>query len=234
MATIQEISELQTKIQTLINQTAERIAMDKKAAAEAVAGEKAVRREVDATAKAVEKQRLKQEAYNNDVGKMTSDAVALQQRINTALSSFSKASGTSAYQSIAASKTQVDQMLSGVQVLDRAQLNNLIANFDTCVGRIKSANLATKSFGDAIATSAKKFMSWFGITQTIMYTIRYLKQMVTNVVEIDTAMTSLRRVTNETEVAYSNFMDSAISRTKTLGATLADTINATVDFSTGL
>lgn len=52
-----------------------------------------------------------------------------------------------------------------------------------------------------------------------------------NVVEIDTAMTELKKVTNETDAAYSRFLDNASERAAKLGTTLSQVIQATSDFA---
>lgn len=52
-----------------------------------------------------------------------------------------------------------------------------------------------------------------------------------NIKDIDTAMTELKRVTNETESTYSNFLNNAAKRADQYGSSMSDIINATADFS---
>jgi TP901 family phage tail tape measure protein len=49
--------------------------------------------------------------------------------------------------------------------------------------------------------------------------------------DIDTAMTELRRVTDESETTYSNFLNDAAKRADQYGSSMSDIINATADFS---
>lgn len=58
-----------------------------------------------------------------------------------------------------------------------------------------------------------------------------LKQLYKNVVEIDTAMTELKKVTDETNQSYSDFLDRAATNAQKLGSTLTDYINATSEFA---
>lgn len=58
-----------------------------------------------------------------------------------------------------------------------------------------------------------------------------IRQVYQNVVQLDTAMTELKKVTNETEDAYIKFLDNAEDRAKKLGATLVDTVSATADMA---
>lgn len=59
----------------------------------------------------------------------------------------------------------------------------------------------------------------------------YFRQMVDNVKEIDSAMTELKKVTNETSAAYNNFLKEAGSRAEALGSTMTDLISSTADFA---
>ena len=61
--------------------------------------------------------------------------------------------------------------------------------------------------------------------------IRASKQVYHNVVELDTAMTELKKVTDETNATYERFFEGSISRAKELGATVSDIILATADYA---
>jgi len=67
-------------------------------------------------------------------------------------------------------------------------------------------------------------MGWMAITTSF-------RQVYQNVLQLDTAMTELKKVTNETEDAYIQFLDNAEKRAKRLGATLVDVVNATASYS---
>lgn len=58
-----------------------------------------------------------------------------------------------------------------------------------------------------------------------------LREVYNNVVDIDTSMTNLKKVTNETESAYSSFLSSASSQARELGASISDVINSTAEWS---
>lgn len=96
---------------------------------------------------------------------------------------------------------------------------------------IKSAGEATQSWSDRIGKLAGKFSTWFSITRVVMAAYRAIRKMITNVIELDTAMTELKKVTNETNETYDRFLVNATKRAKELGATLTDTVSATADFA---
>lgn len=58
-----------------------------------------------------------------------------------------------------------------------------------------------------------------------------LQQVYQNVVDIDSAMTELKKVTDETSGAYSKFLSEAGDRAKNLGVSISDVVNATADFA---
>lgn len=52
-----------------------------------------------------------------------------------------------------------------------------------------------------------------------------------NIVDIDTQMTELRKVTDETEETYKNFLENSATRAINLGATISDTVKSTADMA---
>lgn len=96
---------------------------------------------------------------------------------------------------------------------------------------IKSNGDATQTWGEKLSSLVAKFGNWFSASQLVLKGIETVKKMVSAVIELDTAMTELKKVTDETEAAYDAFLDRAESRTKQLGASLSDTVTATADFA---
>lgn len=111
------------------------------------------------------------------------------------------------------------------------RLSALSSNFVTNSNVIKAAGEATQTWDERLGSLTAKFGTWFSITRVIMAAYRAVREMVTNVVELDTAMTELKKVTDETDVVYEKFLVRATSRAKELGAALTDTVNATADFA---
>lgn len=96
---------------------------------------------------------------------------------------------------------------------------------------IKSNGDATQTWGQKISSLASKFKNWFGASQLVLKGIETVKKMVSAVIELDTAMTELKKVTDEAEATYDAFLDRAESRAKQLGSSLSDTVTATADFA---
>lgn len=97
--------------------------------------------------------------------------------------------------------------------------------------RAKSMGLETENLID-------KFENLFGQHLSTMITMAALHKMqealgviYQNVVDIDTAMTELRKVTNLTSEEYDKFMDRASIQAQKLGVSISDIINSTADWS---
>ena len=113
----------------------------------------------------------------------------------------------------------------------KQRLGEIKSGVSTASATIRNAGEATKTWGQRIGTLSAKFGTWFSITRVIMAAYRAVRQMVSNVIELDTAMTELKKVTNETDATYEKFLNNATKRAKDLGAALSDTVSATSDFA---
>lgn len=82
-----------------------------------------------------------------------------------------------------------------------------------------------------IGRAIKTHLTTLTATASIGTVMRYIRQMVEEVREIDKAMTELKKVTDETDARYTQFLENAGTRAKALSATISDTITATADFA---
>lgn len=100
---------------------------------------------------------------------------------------------------------------------------------------LKTTAAASGSLGKGVFATLKDNMTslspLFGMGAMINTAIRGLKDMYSNVVNIDSAMTELKKVTDETDSAYSNFLTNASKRSVELGTTITDYVNSTANFA---
>lgn len=68
-------------------------------------------------------------------------------------------------------------------------------------------------------------------SQVISMVQQGLRQIYQNVVNIDSAMTELKKVTDESDSTYDAFLDDAGTRAKNLGASISDIVTASADFA---
>lgn len=113
----------------------------------------------------------------------------------------------------------------------KQRLASLKASFAESSNTIKNAGENTRTLGERVGGLAAKFTSWLTVSQIVMRLYTTLRKMVSAVIDIDTAMTELKKVTDETDATYSKFLDNASVRAKKLGATITDTVNASADFA---
>lgn len=111
------------------------------------------------------------------------------------------------------------------------RLAGLRTSFAESSNAIKSAGENTKTLSERVGGLAAKFTSWLTVSQIVMKLYSSLKKMVSAVIDIDTAMTELKKVTDETSAVYAKYLDDASVRAKKLGATIADTVTASADFA---
>ena len=87
------------------------------------------------------------------------------------------------------------------------------------------------TLGDSVVGIFGEIGQYIDVMDVIFEGIALGKRMVETVTDIDTAMTELRKVTDETEASYGAFLDKASDRAGELGATVADVVSASADFA---
>lgn len=95
----------------------------------------------------------------------------------------------------------------------------------------REAGIETDTLRSKVSNLFKEHLSTALVMVGVHAITQGLQDIYTNVVNIDTQMTELRKVTNETESTYNKFLDNASNRAIKLGATVADTVKATADMA---
>lgn len=128
--------------------------------------------------------------------------------------------------------SQLKALQSQLQsVSDLSQLKGVSQGFKEIKSDAAASGSLGKSVFSKLVASMTNLSPLFGIGTLINTSIRGLKDMYHNVVNIDTAMTELKKVTNESEQAYSNFLDSASKRSVDIGTTISNYVSSTADFA---
>lgn len=125
---------------------------------------------------------------------------------------------------------QIDQLKVRLQSCDATSFGSIKAEFQEITRQAELAGKATLTFGDRLKNQLSKLGTYFSATMMITQTIRGLRSMYDNVVDVDTAMTGLYRVTDLSANQYSALYDQMISSAKEYGATLSDIITSTADW----
>lgn len=96
---------------------------------------------------------------------------------------------------------------------------------------LKQNGDATKSWSDRLGSLAQKFSAWLSVSQVIMYAIRTIRKMITEVREIDAAMTQMQIVTRASADEMSSFADKMAQSAKKVGASVTDLIDSATTFA---
>ena len=118
------------------------------------------------------------------------------------------------------------------------QLASMSVIFDQGTQRIGKYTIETKKY----QTGMEKFMTslkgkWQEVARYLMsfgslYRVwAVLRQGVTYIKEIDTALTELKKVTNETEETYEKFLNTAAKTADKVGSTVKEIVNSTADWA---
>lgn len=105
-----------------------------------------------------------------------------------------------------------------------ARLSNLEVEASRC-------GATTETLGQKLSRLFKEHFQTAIAMAGVAMVKQGLREVYNNVVDIDTSMTNLKRVTNETESAYSSFLSSASSQARELGASISDVIDSTAEWS---
>ena len=96
---------------------------------------------------------------------------------------------------------------------------------------LKEATKNTGLFGQSLLDAGKKFAGWLLIGNVIMGVVRQVRFGINTIVELDSAMVSLRKVTEETEESYREFYITSGEVARQLGRTKQAVINSAAEFA---
>lgn len=113
----------------------------------------------------------------------------------------------------------------------KAALDSVVQQTGVWTQRMELAGEAGQTMGTKIKNSFSRLTSYFSAASVILTGIRLGKEAFQNVVDIDTKMTELKRVTDLSVEQYSNVYDRLSVSAQKYGVQLTDLISATADWS---
>lgn len=114
---------------------------------------------------------------------------------------------------------------------DPQTLKRLKNNFEALDREMKLTNTGGLNYINRFKDQMAKLGFYFSASTMILGTINGLRKMYDNVVKIDTAMTELKKVTDETDASYKNFLSNSGKAAQEIGTTIDDYISSTADFA---
>lgn len=121
--------------------------------------------------------------------------------------------------------------LNATGQLTEAELNDIQREFKEVQQSAIAAGKTGMAFGTSIKGAFQSIARYVGVSTIIYQSIAALKEMFNNVVSIDTEMTELKKVTNETAASYAKFLSNSGSVAKEIGSTVTGIISSTADFA---
>lgn len=112
-----------------------------------------------------------------------------------------------------------------------AGIKNVNKQIDILGTQLKNSNLQTKTFGTRLKEQWSKYSAYFGVATVFMRVTQGIRDMFQQVVKIDTAMTELKKVTDETDASYNQFLTNAADRATRIGTTIDGLVSSTADFA---
>jgi hypothetical protein len=113
----------------------------------------------------------------------------------------------------------------------KANIDNIIAKIKNLGREVNDSHLRTKKLSTGLKEQFDKYRNYFSVASLFMYAEQGLRDMFEQVKLIDSAMTELKKVTNETDASYNQFLKNAASRAKELGTTIDGLVSSTADFA---
>ena len=167
----------------------------------------------------------------------TTNLLAELTRVENQWTAAKNGKSSGAYNTILAYKNQVLELVQALNTGKMSQrefddtFDKISAGAKSAKKQIQAVGEATKSWQDRMTGLFGKLGQWITVTEVFTTVVQTFRKMVDCVIEVDTAMTELKKVTDATEATSDRFLINATSRTRELGATLSDVVRATADFA---
>ena len=129
-------------------------------------------------------------------------------------------------------KDYADQLEKTPEKVSAAAVRGLVADLNTLDTKLAESGRKTAGVFGVVTNrltdmNAKFIAQYFSIQDWI----RYLRTAITTVIELDTALTELRKVSSETDARLSQSMKTSAQTATSLGSTISEVVNATADWA---
>ena len=169
---------------------------------------------------------LKQEAAQYA---SAADVNILKGKMETWLNKNTKAAGT--YGNTVRNLISELNGLASQGKVTKTEVKRISDAFKEVDAAASAAGMKGRSFFQSILGAAKSLTKYFGVSTFIYRTFAAVKEGITNIVDLDTALVDLRKTTDGTVEQLNSFYYSANETAKNLGVTTKEVIQATAEWS---
>lgn len=159
----------------------------------------------------------------------STDVLALQNKMENWLNTNTRATKT--YGNTVQEFIQRLKTLSAQGDVSTADLNELSAAFKRVDQAAESAGLKGKSFGSTIKGAFQSISRYVGVSTLIYAAFNAIKNGISDIVALDTALVDLQKTTDANEAQLRKFYYTANDTAKALGSTTQEVIQAAADWS---
>ena len=161
------------------------------------------------------------------------DALASQKKINglaNRVLSFKENNTAMSHSLSNAFDEMYNHLISGTEISQK-EFDNLETRFSKMKLEVRDFGKMGKSFTGKLKDDISNFMSWGFATGLAGQGIQTLKNMVSEVYNVDTAMTNLYKVTDETKEKYNEFLTSSSSNAQELGRSVSSLVEQSANWA---
>ena len=126
---------------------------------------------------------------------------------------------------------KIQKLQAELQSCDSVRFSNIKSEFKQLTMQADISGKTGLTFADKFKQQFSKLSSYVSAASVIMTGIQIAKSAFQNVLDIDTQMTELKRVTDLSVSQYTNIYDSLTASAQKYGTQLTDLISATADWS---
>ena len=159
----------------------------------------------------------------------SADVIALQNKMENWLNKNTRATKT--YGNTVQGFIQKLKTLSAQGDVSTSDLNELSAAFKRVDQAAESAGLKGKSFGSTIKGAFQSISRYVGVSTLIYSAFNAIKNGISDVVALDTALIDLKKTTDASESQLRKFYYTANDTAKSLGVSTQEVIQAAADWS---
>lgn len=222
-----DVTKLTTDYQKfgVVSQEVENNLKELKLAQEAVVNAKGT----DRLATEIEKYNTKLAETKSSLKELTTTQVSMNQRISqmTSMQEWMR-KNKNATKLVG---NEVNKLIEECRTCDAVRFNGIKNEFEELkVQAGEAGKLGNTVFG-GLVEQAKRFTQWIGVSGLVMQTVQSVRQMKDAVIDVNSAMIELRKVSDASDNEIKNYFDEAAENAKRFGSSVSDMINATADWS---
>lgn len=159
--------------------------------------------------------------------------VTAQQRLNKAntIEAWKQKNSAITKQAQTDIQSYIDTLRNLNVQMTKMEFEQISRGFKETEISMRGLNKLGASLKDQFSQAAQSFTQWLSVSSGIMALVYQLQKMPKEVYEIDTAMTNLYKVTDETSSKYNQFLDSASNSAHELGRSISSLVEQTANWA---